>query len=99
MNTRIRFLVLDRTNTPVRPCDSGLHLPDVQNAKSPSLLSEETAKKFAQLLAQRNKGERYYVARVLGGAVAHDNLDAKLAKADDTAPVTWSDATAEGDDA
>ena len=79
MNTKTRFLVLDRTNTAISPKSAGLVLADVQSQDSPSILSEETAIKFAQLLAQRNVGQNYYVVKTIVVATAADDLDKRLA--------------------
>lgn len=96
MNTRTRYLVLDAKNNPQRPCDAGLRLPDVQSAKSPSILNATTAKTFAGMLAKRNKGQRYYVVQVLGGAEAFDRIEGQGETTDKVALV-WEDAAADGE--
>ncbi len=97
MNTRKRYLVLDRTNTPVTPASMGLNLASVQNPKSPSFLDPDQAKKFATLCAQTHIGQNYYVAEILGGVSANHDLDAALSSSKDgVAPTKWVDASASG---
>ncbi len=74
-STKIRYLVLDRTNTPQRPADHGLHLAGLQNPKSPSFLDGATAGKFQQMLAQKNPGQAFYLSKVESVAIAFDNPD------------------------
>lgn len=93
MNTKIRHLVLNPQNVPQRPCDFGLHLPNVQNSKSPSILDLDTAKLFAGKLASENKGTAYYIATVVTGVVAYDVLDGETDK--DT-KLEWAEASASG---
>lgn len=91
MNTKIRYIVMNASNQPVVPASLGMALPDLQSAKSPSFLKRETAQAFAKLCAKRHKGQNFYVAQVLGGAVAYTALDESA-----TEGVTWTDATADG---
>ncbi len=90
MNTKVRFIVLNKSNQPQCPHSMGMALPDTQSDKSPSFLKEETAIAFAKLLAKRTKGQSFYVVKVLGGAVAYTSLEG----VDEN--VTWRAATAEG---
>ena len=90
MNNKIRFLVLDQSNAPQAPSAHGMSLPNVQSDKSPSFTDEATAISFAKALAKKQKGRRFYVAKVLGGAVAYDTLGEE-----ETANVEWTPATAE----
>lgn len=69
MNTKIRFLVLDRTNTAQRPCDHDYHGPGQQGDKSPSFLDMGAAKAFGNYLAKRNVGCNFYLAEVKAGVV------------------------------
>lgn len=71
MNTKTRFLVLDRTNTAQRPCDHDYHGTGQQGDKSPSFLTEAAAKAFANFLADANVGCNYYLAQVMGGVVQY----------------------------
>lgn len=73
-STKIRHLVLDRTNTPQRPADSGLHLRGVQNPKSPSFLDKDEAAGFQAMLAQNNPGQAFYLATVESVAIAYDKV-------------------------
>lgn len=66
-----RFLILDRTNTAMRPCDHGVALPDLQGAKSPSFLKAESAKTFGDILAKRHPGQKFYLAEVQEGVVQY----------------------------
>lgn len=93
MNSRTRHLVLNPLNQPQRPCDHGLNLKGIQSDKSPSFLDLETAKQFAALLAEKDKGNAYYVATVVGGTEAFDDLAARQAGKGVT--VTWVDAKPE----
>jgi hypothetical protein len=92
MNTKIRWLILDRTNTAIRPCDSGYHGPGQQKDKSPSFVgpdAEANAKAFGDFLAKKHIGERFYLATVTSGVVQY------------TAPAPagdWTAATVEGDE-
>ncbi len=88
MSAKIRFLVMNRTNEVIAPRDEQLAGFDPAALKaagelpkkySPSFKSEGKAKAFAGALAAKYGGERFYVAKVIGGAVATN--------------VTWSDAT------
>ena len=71
MTVTKRFLVLDAKNNVLRPCDHGIHLPDLKGEKSPSFLKMESAKAFADILASKNKGDSYYVAEVLAGTIQY----------------------------
>lgn len=95
MNTRKRYIVVDSKNAPIRPCDHGLHLSDLQSGKSPSILKLDTAKLFAGKLAEKNKGQRFYVVEVLGGVEAFDVLDGEPGKG---VSLSWADASAAGTD-
>jgi hypothetical protein len=64
MNTNKRFLILDRRNVALRPCDYNYHGPDQQGDKSPSFLSEGAAKAFGDFLAKKLVGQRFYLASV-----------------------------------
>src|SRR4051812_45655897 len=101
-NTKIRFLVLDAKNNAIRPDQMGLKLGEgVQNGKSPSFLDKGKAEQFAQLLAQSNIGQNYYVAQVTGVASASHDMGAMLADGTSgAAPVKFTPTVAggEGDD-
>lgn len=89
MTNKTRFLVLDRTNTALRPSDHGLVLGDAtQSDRSPSFTDGAVAGKFATLLAQQNPGKAYYVATVTAVAIAQDNIDAHIGAASELRPVT-----------
>lgn len=79
-----RFLVLDRTNTAMRPCDHGVALPDLQGPKSPSFLKAASAKAFADILSKRHPGQKFYLVEVMSGVVQYT----EPAEAGD-----WQDAT------
>lgn len=66
-----RFLILDRTNTAMRPCDHGVALPDLQGPKSPSFLKEESARAFADILAKWHPGQKFYLVEVKAGTVQY----------------------------
>ena len=70
-NLTKRYLVLDSTNTAQRPCDHGVHLPGLQGEKSPSFLNPESAKQFADILAGKNKGTRFYLAEIMAVTVQY----------------------------
>lgn len=87
---KIRYLVMNRTNEVIAPRDEeveGFNAADLKAAGeipkkfSPSFQNEGTAKRFACALAAKYPGERFYVAKVLGGAVVEPQLGA------------WSDAS------
>lgn len=86
MTVTKRFLVLDRTNTAQRPDQHGVHLPGVQGDKSPSFLSEDSAKAFADILAAKNVGQKYYLAEIKAGTVQYT---------DPAAPGDWVVAAAD----
>lgn len=89
MNTKTRFLILDRQNNALRPCDHGYHGPDLQGDKSPSFLTAEAATKFGDFLAKKNVGQRFYLAEVKAGVVQYT----------DPAPAgAWVAATPAGND-
>lgn len=91
-STKIRHLVLDRTNTPQRPCDSGLHLKGVQNPRSPSFLDKTEAQGFQEMLAQNNPGQAFYLATVESVSIAYDKAGADA----DGREVVTTATTAEG---
>lgn len=64
-NLTKRFLVLNSSNEALRPCDYGVHLPGLQSEKSPSFLVKDSAKQFADILANKNKGDRFYLVEVM----------------------------------
>lgn len=70
-NLTKRYLVLNSKNEAQRPCDHGVHLPDLQGEKSPSFLKEGSAKAFADLLAEKNKGDRFYLAEIMAVTVQY----------------------------
>lgn len=81
LNSSVRYLVMNRTNEVIAPRDENLpgFAPAALKASgmlakqfSPSFKSDEGAtgaKAFARALAAQYKGERFYVAKVIGGAV------------------------------
>lgn len=81
LNSSVRYLVMNRTNEVIAPRDENLPGFDPADLKaagmlpkkfSPSFASadgENGAKAFAQALAAEYKGERFYVAKIVGGAV------------------------------
>lgn len=74
MNVSKRFLVLNSKNEAQRPCDHGVHTPGLQNDKSPSFVGEkaaEQAKAFADILAKRNVGQKFYLAEIQAGTVQY----------------------------
>jgi hypothetical protein len=87
--SKIRYLVMNRTNEVVAPRDEMLAGFDPAALKasgeipkkfSPSFKNKGTAQKFAGALAAKYGGQTFYVAQVIGGSVATN--------------VTWSDAVA-----
>lgn len=70
-NLTKRYLVLDSSNTALRPCDHGVHLPGLQSDKSPSFLKMESARAFADILAAKNKGNRFYLVEVMAVTVQY----------------------------
>lgn len=88
LSAKIRHLVMNRTNQVIAPRDEMLSGFDpaclkasgeIPKKYSPSFVNEATARAFAQALATKYPGERFYVARVLAGVEA--------------ATVNWSEAT------
>lgn len=71
MTVTKRYLVLNAQNEVQRPCDFGLSLAGFKDPKSPSALTLDAAKGFADQLAKRSKGTSYYVAEVLAGTIQH----------------------------
>lgn len=76
---KIRFLVLNRVNQVIRPKDENLPGMSAKELKaageipkqySPSFINEATARDFAEGLALKYKGQRFYVATILAG-VSH----------------------------
>lgn len=80
-NLTKRYLVLNSKNEAQRPCDHGVHLPNLQGDKSPSFLVADSAKAFADLLADKNKGDRFYLAEIMAVTVQYT---------DPTAPGEWA---------
>ena len=82
LNTKTRFLVMNRTNQAIKPRDE--RLPgmsaeelkasgDIPKKYSPSFVREETARAFAEGLALKYPGQNFYVAEVIAG-VAKGNV-------------------------
>ena len=78
LNSSVRYLVMNRTNEVIAPRDENLPgfdpgalkaSGDLPKKFSPSFTKEAKAKAFAQALASAYAGERFYVAKVIGGAV------------------------------
>lgn len=76
LTAKVRFLVLNRTNQVIKPRDENLAGMTAAELKaqgeipkkfSPSFIKEETARNFAEGLAHKYPGERFYVAMVLAG--------------------------------
>lgn len=89
--SKIRYLVMNRTNEVIAPRDemlAGFDPADLKAAGeipkkfSPSFKNEGTAKRFSCALAAKYPGEAFYVSKVLGGAKVEPVLGA------------WSDAVA-----
>ena len=87
--SKIRYLVMNRTNEVIAPRDEKLAGFDPAALKaageipkkfSPSFKSKAKAQSFAGALAAKYGGQTFYVAQVIGGSVATN--------------VTWSDAVA-----
>lgn len=91
LSTKIRHLVMNRTNQAIAPRDENLPGFDAADLKargeipkkfSPSFVNEGTARDFAAALATKYEGERFYVAKVIAGCEA--------------AAVSWSEAVPVG---
>jgi hypothetical protein len=101
LNTKIRYLVLNRTNQAVAPRDEMLEGYDPADLKasgeipkkfSPSFVNEATARGFAEALALKYGGERFYVAKVLAG------VQSEAVAWSEASPVTSLADTATADD-
>ncbi len=88
---KTRFVILDRTNVAMIPRDEGYPTDDVQAGYSPSFLDKEKAMQFGTFLADEQKGERFYLARIEAvactptGTVWLDTVPAPAGATDETA--------------
>lgn len=90
MTVSKRFLILNSKNEAQRPCDHGVHVAGLQNDKSPSFTGEkaaENAKLFADILAKKNVGQKFYLAEIQEGTVQYTTP---------AQPGDWTPAAADG---
>lgn len=102
LNTKTRFLVMNRTNQVIKPRDEKLGgaldagalkaAGEIPKKHSPSFINEGTARDFAEALANKYPKQRFYVAEVVAGCVKDE------VSWSEAAPVELADTQAEGID-